>query len=267
MSNAPTDENRDAGHRSPRPEDAALQQPENDQRGADAEQYRAFDIDPMLATHHFLGESPVQRPCSEPAKRDIDKEDPAPVEIVDEDPAQCWAHDCRDCPDAGDVALNPSAFGNRIDVADDGHRGWLYSAGSKALECAECDECRHAPGDAAQNGAKDEQADADEHDRFTADQVGELGEDRYRHCLRQQVDRKQPGKLSETTKIIDDRRDRGGEDRRVDRDQPDAQHHRSQDRAAFGTEADRGARDALLLGRLGHVERNRRSTVSHSRIQ
>ena len=67
--------------------------------------------------------------------------------------------------------------------------GWLlHRAGPKSLERPEGDEGGHAPRNPAQDRAEDEQADADQHDRLGPIKVGELGEDRHRHRLRQQVD-------------------------------------------------------------------------------
>ena len=66
----------------------------------------------MLPEDHLLRESAEQRPSRERDQRDIDEEDPTPVQVVDEESAKRGSHDCRERPDAGDVALNASAFGH-----------------------------------------------------------------------------------------------------------------------------------------------------------
>ena len=88
------------------------------------------------------------------AQRNVDEEDPPPVQIVDEESAERWSHDCRYGPDAGDVTLNAGAFGHRVDIADDRHRGRLHRAGAESLQGSKCDQSRHAPGDAAQDRAQ-----------------------------------------------------------------------------------------------------------------
>ena len=59
----------------------------------------------------------------------------------------------------------------------------------------------------------------------------------------EQVDREQPRELGEPAEVLDDGRDRGGQDRGVDRDQPDAQHHGQQDGPTLAAQADVGAAD------------------------
>ena len=97
------------------------------------------------------------------------------------------------------------------------------------------------PGDAAQDRADQEQADAEQHHRLAAEQVGELAVDRHGDRLGQQVDREQPRELGEAAEVGDDRRHGGGDDGRVDRDQADRQHQGDEERTSFRSEADVGA--------------------------
>ena len=90
-----------------------------------------------------------------------------------------------------------------------------------------------------------------QHHRLAPVEVGELGVDRHRDRLRQQVDREQPGELGEAAEVADDRRHRGGEDRRVDRHQAHAEHDREQHRPALAAQPDARA------GHLGDVTSNR----------
>ena len=86
-----------------------------------------------------------------------------------------------------------------------------------------------------------EQPDPEQHDRLAAEGVGELGVHRHRHRLGQQVHREQPRELGEPADVADDRRHRGREDRRVDRDQAGGHHEGEQHRPALGAQADAGA--------------------------
>ena len=73
---------------------------------------RAAYVNAMLLADHLLMEPAEQPPSRERAQRDIDEEDPTPVQEVDEETAKRGSDDSRERPDAGDVALNPSAFGD-----------------------------------------------------------------------------------------------------------------------------------------------------------
>ena len=72
----------------------------------------------------------------QPAKgqRDVHEEDPAPVQDLDEDPAEGRPDHRGDGPDTGHVALDGRALGQRVQVADDGHRGRHDGAGAQALQ-------------------------------------------------------------------------------------------------------------------------------------
>ena len=89
----------------------------------------------------------------------------------------------------------------------------------------------------------DEQPDAEQHHRLAAVEVGDLAVDRDGHRLGEQVDREQPGERREAAEVVDHRRHRGGQDRRVDRDQADAEHDRQQQRPPLAAEADAGSGD------------------------
>ncbi len=232
--NAGRGQDRDARHRVPVPHHAALEQSEQEQRTADREQDRAGVVDLVAGLlADVLLEAAGQYPGGRESERDVHEEDPAPGDVVGEDPAQRRPDERRDAPDAGDVALHLGPLGHRVDVADDRHPDRLDRAGAKPLDQPERDQSRHAPREPTQYRADHEQPDAEQHDRLAAAQVGELAVDRDRDCLRKQVDREQPRELGEATEIVDDGRYGGGQDGRVDRHQPDAQHHREQDRAAL----------------------------------
>ena len=90
------------------------------------------------------------------ADRDVDEEDPAPVDVVGEDAAERGPDHRGDAPDAGDVALHLGPLGQGVEVADDRHRHRLDGARTEALQRPEDDQRRHAPGEAAEHRAEHE---------------------------------------------------------------------------------------------------------------
>ena len=252
-------EEQDAGDRRPRPAHAALEQGEQEQHAAGAEQHRARVVDPVLPALDALLEAPPQHPQGGEADRDVDEEDPAPGQVVGEDAAQGGADHRRDRPHAGEVALDLGPLLERVEVADDRHRHRLDGAGAEALDRPEHDQRGHPPCDAAGQRADEEDPDADQHHRLAAVEVGELGEDRDRDRLREEVDGEQPRELGEAAEVADDRRHGGGEDRRVDRDQADAQHHREEHRPALAPQAHRGPGD--FVGRHDNGNPRPRASV------
>jgi hypothetical protein len=201
-----------------------------------------------VACGALLLEPAPQHPRRDGAERQVDEEDPAPRQVVGEDAAQRRADERRDRPHGREVALDRGALGHRVDVPDDRHADRLHRAGSEALEQPERDEAAHRPGESAEQRAEHEQPHAEEHDRLATDDVGHLAVDRHRHGLGQEVDGEQPRELAQPTEVAHDRGHRCGEDRRVDGDQPGAQHHREQDRATLAAQPDAGAGDSRLGG-------------------
>ena len=236
----------DARRRVPVPHHAALEQPEQQQRTADREQDRAAVVDPVAGlVRDLLLEPADQHPGGRDPERDVHEEDPPPGDEVREHTAEGRADERRDPPDAGDVALHLGPLRDRVDVADDRHADRLDRARAQPLHEPERDQRRHAPGEPAQHRPEHEQPDAEKHDRLPAALVRELAVDRHRHGLGEQVDREQPGELGESAEVRDHGRYGGGQDRRVDRDQSDAQHHREQDRASLRPEPDARPVDPL----------------------
>ncbi len=225
----------DARHGRPTPQHAAFEQSQDHQGGADRQQGSASEVDAVPLALHLLVESSEKHPTGDRAERHVDEEDPSPVEKVDEKPAESWADDGRDRPHTGDVPLHSGPLGYRIDVTDDRHRRRLDRTCAESLQRPESDQRRHAPGKSTQDRSHDENTDTNEHDRLAAHLVTELAEDRNRHSLGQQIDREQPWELGETTEIIDDRRDRCGQNGRVDGHEAHAEHHRQQDRPSLRT--------------------------------
>src|SRR5690242_20273743 len=84
------------------------------------------------------------------ADREIDPEHKRPGQVLYEEGAQDGADNRGNTKDPGDIALDPSALGWAINVADNSDCNRLYAAGSGPLQRPEQHERPHAPGEAAQ---------------------------------------------------------------------------------------------------------------------
>ena len=214
----------------------------------------------MRTALHLLVEVAPDQHAGQQAQRDIDEEDPAPEVQLGEEPAEGRTDHRGDAPDAGDVALHPSPLGDAVDVAGDGDRHRLHRAGAEPLQGPERDEDRHAPGEAAEHRAEQEHPDAEEHQRLPADGVRELGVDRDRHGLGEQVDREQPRERREPAQLAHDRRHGRRQDRRVDGDEAGGDHQGQQHRPAFRPQSDSG-RDSGCRGGRHLVGKSSRLTT------
>ena len=148
-------------------------------------------------------EPPHDHPRGQHAERDVDEEDPPPGDVLAEDAAERRPDHRGDPPDAGQVALDLGAFLDGVEVADDGDGHRLDGAGAETLHGP---ERRSAPACSRRRPHRTEPTrnsrDAEQHDRLAAEQVGELGVDRHRDRLRQQVDREQPRELREAADVL-----------------------------------------------------------------
>src|SRR5436189_45198 len=82
----------------------------------------------------------------EAADGEVDVEDPAPGEVVDEEAADQRPDHGRDPEDAAEVALVAAALARRDDVADDRDRRHHQASAAEPLEAAERDQLRHVLG-------------------------------------------------------------------------------------------------------------------------
>jgi hypothetical protein len=77
------------------------------------------------------------------AERQIDVEDPAPAQLLDEKPADQRAHHGREAEDAAKDALELATLARGEEIADHRHRGHDQPAAAEPLHGAEDDELRH----------------------------------------------------------------------------------------------------------------------------
>ena len=120
------DERRDAGHdqrdhprRAPRVRRAAEARVEHDRREPGGEQRRAEVVDRVLRVVGARVEARrAMTTSASDADRQVDVEDPAPREVVDEEAAEQRPDHGRDAEDRAEEALVAAALARRDDVAD-----------------------------------------------------------------------------------------------------------------------------------------------------
>ena len=172
------------------------------------------------------------QPEGDRADGQVDQEDPAPVGVGGEQPAERGAGDGRGGPDRGELRLDLRAFLERVEVGGEGLDGALEGAAAQALHDAEGDQRRHVPGARAEQRAEQEEDDAGDQDRLAAEGVGELAVDGQGDGDGEQVAGEQPGEDGEAAEVAHDLRDRGGDDRGVEGGERHGQHEGGDDRAA-----------------------------------
>ena len=163
------------------------------------------------------------------ADRKVDVEDPPPGELVDEEAAEERPDDRRHAEDAPEEALVAAAISRRDDVADDGERHDHQSAGAEALERTERDQLAHVLRQPAERRPGEEDHDRRLQHLLAAVEVAELPVQRAGDRRRQQVRRDDPRQVLEAAELAHDRRQRGGDDRLVERREQQDQQERGED--------------------------------------
>jgi hypothetical protein len=147
--------------------------------------------------------------------------------VVGEDAAEQRSGDAGEDEDQLDVALVAPALARRDDLADDRHRQRHQPAGAEALEGAEADQLAERAGHAGQSRAGQEDDDRRDEQRLASVEIAGAPPQRHRDGGAQQVGGDDPGELVEATEVADDRGQRRGHDRLVQR----RQEHRQQQAA------------------------------------
>ena len=163
--------------------------------------------------------------------RKVDVEDPPPGQVVDEKAAEQGADHGREPEDGAEEALVAAAVARRDDVPDDGHRHDQEPAAAESLQRAEGDQLRHVLADPAQRRADQEDDDRRLEDDLAAVEVADLAVQRTRNRRREQVRGHDPGEMGEPAEVADDRRQRGRDDRLVERREQQHQQERAEDQA------------------------------------
>ena len=237
----------DEPHGPRRPAEAREQ---HDRRQAAGEQRRARVVDPVLDVRGAGVERDRDHHQRERAERQVDVEDPAPREVVDEEAAEQRADHGRDAEDSAEEALVLAPLARRDDVADDGHRRHDQAAAADPLEGAERDQLAHVLREPAQRRADQEDDDRRLQDDPAAVQVAELPVHRPDDGRGEQVRGDDPGQMLDPAEIADDRRQRGRDDRLVERGQQQDQHQRAEDQPRRAGRPAGRSRPALRLNVL-----------------
>ena len=140
------------------------------------------------------------------SNRQIDVEDPAPGEVVDEEPTEQRPGNARDREDGSDVALVAAAFARRDDVADDRQSADHQAAGAESLQRAESNQLEHALRLPAQGGADHEEHDRELEQALASVEIAELAVQRHRDGRGEDVGDDHPGVVVETAEVADDGR-------------------------------------------------------------
>ncbi len=240
-----------------RPEISAVPQPTSltadqaeQQAGHAADHERGAEVVDAVLAPDVL--EPVQRAVGDDqrddAQRDVDEEDPVPGQVVDEEPAEQRTGDRGDGEHRAEVALVATPLPRGDDVADDRERQRHETAGAEALDAPRRDELPHLGGQPGQHRADEEHDDGEAEHRLAAVEVGDLAVQGRGRRRGQQVGRDHPGQVLQATEVADDRRQRGGHDRLVERGQQHAGHQPGKDHQDLPV-GELGGDDAAGLGR------------------
>ena len=163
------------------------------------------------------------------AERDVDEEDPAPREMGREEAADQRAGDAGEAEDRAEDALIAPTVARRYDVSDRRLCRHHQTAAPEPLHRSERDQLGQVLREPAEDRADEEHHQPDlEHD-LAAVLIAELPVKRRHDRLRQQVRRHDPADVVEPSELSHDRRERGRDDRAVQRRQQHHQHEAGED--------------------------------------
>ena len=208
----------------------ALDQTEHQKRDGRHQQRRARVVDGGARRPLRLLERELHDDGGENAEGHVDVEDPAPRELVGDEPADDRPDHARNPPHAAEERLHPRALLDRVDVADDCHPERHERARAESLHRAEDDELRHRRCHPREHRADEEDRDAELEEETSAVEVGELAPDRHGDGRGDEVGREDPAVMAQAAERGDDRRHRRADHGRFERGQEhprdDAERHR-----------------------------------------
>ena len=163
--------------------------------------------------------------------RQVDVEDPAPGEVVDEEAAEQRPDHRRDSEDRAEEALVLAAVAGRDHVADHGDRDDDQPPGAETLDRAERDQLGHSLREPAERGADQEDHDRRLEDELAPVEVAELPVQRRGDRRGEQVRGHDPRQVLDPAEVADDRRQRRRDDRLVERREQQDEDERAEDQA------------------------------------
>ena len=176
------------------------------------EQSRAGQVERVAPVLDLLVERDHEQRGRGDSRRHVDEEDPAPGEIVDDDPAEQRADEPRDAPHRPEDSLHARALLEVVDVADDGERGGLHRSRPQSLQSAEADERADAAREPAGHRTGEEDGDAGEQHRLATVEIGELAVEGHRDGRGQQIGGEDPGIEVDAAQVADHGGHGGGDD-------------------------------------------------------
>ncbi len=176
-----------------------------------------------------LVDEEVARDDSEDADRDVDEEDPAPLEVLGDETAHQRADRERERGRAGPDADRSPAFARRKRRGDDRERRGVHQRGAGSLKNASADEHLGRVGEAAQERRQGEDDDPGDEDPPAPVGVGDLAADQHQRRERQRVAGDDPFELREVgAEVALDRGQRDVHDGVVEHDHEEAERDRRQ---------------------------------------
>jgi hypothetical protein len=160
--------------RSPRVRRSAEAGVEDDAREAAGEDERPEVIDLVPPARLARLEHGPDHGDREDADREVDVEDPAPREVVDEEAAEQRPGDGRDPERRTEEALVAAAVARRDEIPDDGHCDHHQPPAAEPLDPTEHDQLGHALRRATQRRAGEEDDDRRLQDALAPVHVAEL---------------------------------------------------------------------------------------------
>jgi len=214
---------------------------------AQGEQTRPGPVQRVPVVLDVLVQRDHQETGRRDARRDVDEEDPAPGEVLDDDAAEQRPDQPGHAPDGPEHALHARALFQVVDVADDGERGGLHRAGAEALQRPEGDQRADSLGEPAGHRADEKQRDPAQQHRLAAVQVGELAVERDGDRGGQQVRGEDPRVVVDSAQVSDHGRHGRGDHGHFHRRHREAEQERDDGQGPVGLHRERRWRQ--LAGR------------------
>ena len=185
----------------------------------------------MLASRRARVECDGDRGEGGDPHREVDVEDPAPRQVIDQEPSEQRADHGRHAEYGAEEPLVAPTVARREDVPDHRHRRDDQPSGAESLERAKGDQLSHVLGDTAEGGTDEEDHDRRLQDDLASVEVTELPVHRAGHGRGQEVRRHDPRQVLDAAQLADDRRQRRRHDRLVERRQEEHEQERAEDQS------------------------------------
>ncbi len=171
----------------------------------------------------------VRQREGEQAERQVDPENHRPVEILGKETAERRADSARarEHDDEIRVVLGPVL--RRRDVGEDGHREEDQTAAAEALHRASEDQHEEARRQRADDRTRQEDGNGREHGRAPAIDVAQLADHRRRRRPGEEIGGRHPRDVLQIAEGAADGRQRGADDRLVERAEEHGQEHPDRD--------------------------------------